>query len=137
MATHVVYLANTAGAKVGITRHSQVPTRWLDQGARQALPIFHVATRQLSGLIEVALAQHVKDKTNWRELLKSDAELIDLKALAAELKPQVEQTLIDIKEKHGDTAWQALNEEVVDIHFPVEQYPSKNRLTQFRQDPRG
>ena len=135
MATHVVYLANTAGAKVGITRHSQVPTRWLDQGARQALPIFNVATRQLSGLIEVALAQHVKDKTNWRALLKSDAEPIDLKALAAELKPLVEQTLSNIKAEHGDTAWQALDEEVVDIHFPVEHYPSKIVSHNFDKNP--
>lgn len=135
MATHVVYLANTAGAKVGITRGSQVPTRWLDQGASQALPIFSVATRQLSGLIEVELAKHVKDKTNWRALLKSDAEPIDLVALAADLKPQIEETLSDIKAKHGDTAWQELQAEPVEIKFPVESYPTKIVSHNFDKNP--
>jgi hypothetical protein len=39
---HIVYLANSSGVKVGITRKTQIPTRWLDQGASQALPIFEV-----------------------------------------------------------------------------------------------
>jgi len=135
MATHIVYLANTAGAKVGITRGTQVPTRWLDQGASQALPIFKVATRQLSGLVEVALAQHVKDKTNWRALLKSDAEPIDLIALAAELKPRIEETLSDLANQHGDTAWQALDSELVEIKFPVESYPTKIVSHNFDKNP--
>jgi len=66
MQEHIVYLANSSGLKVGITRHSQVPTRWMDQGAIQALPIFSVSTRQLSGLVEVIMKEWVADKTNWR-----------------------------------------------------------------------
>lgn len=135
MASHVVYLANTAGAKVGITRQTQIPTRWIDQGACQALPIFRVATRQLSGLIEVALAQHVKDKTNWRALLKNDANSIDLQALASELKPRIKDTLASLKATHGDMAWEELDEQVLEIQFPVEQYPDKIVSHNFDKSP--
>ena len=75
---HIVYLANSSGLKVGITRHNQVPIRWIDQGAISALPIFSVQSRYLSGLIEVALKEWVADKTNWRKMLKHDVEDINL-----------------------------------------------------------
>ena len=68
MTDHVVYLANSSGVKVGITRATQVPTRWIDQGASQALPILRVATRQQSGLVEDLLRSQVADRTNWRAL---------------------------------------------------------------------
>ena len=83
---HYVYLANSSGIKVGITRGTQIPTRWMDQGAGQALPIFKVANRLQSGLIEVALKQHVSDRTDWRKMLKFDAEPQNLKAIRDELK---------------------------------------------------
>ena len=70
MTDHIVYLANSSGAKVGITRASQLPTRWIDQGAVQALPILRVKTRYQSGRVEDILRQHVADKTNWRTMLK-------------------------------------------------------------------
>jgi len=110
MTDHIVYLANTAGAKVGITRGSQVPTRWLDQGASQALPIFRVSTRFISGLIETALAEHVKDKTNWRALLKGEPEPIDLVALASELIPKISSTLDEVSETYGNDSWERLDE---------------------------
>ena len=81
MTDHFVYLANSTGVKVGITRSSQLPTRWLDQGAIQAVPIFRVATRQQSGFVEDALRSQVADRTNWRALLKGDVEPIDLIAI--------------------------------------------------------
>ncbi len=79
---HYVYLANSSGIKVGITRGTQIPTRWMDQGAAQALPVFQVATRLQSGLLEVALKEFVSDRTDWRKMLKSDAEPQDLKVIA-------------------------------------------------------
>ncbi|MEW6998956.1 DUF2797 domain-containing protein [Colwelliaceae bacterium BS250] len=122
---HYVYLANTTAIKVGITRHTQIPTRWIDQGANQALPIFKVSTRLQSGLVEIALAEFISDKTNWRNMLKGKAESIDLKAKAEILIPQIEQRLADIKLKYGEDAVERLDAEVVNIDFPVEQYPSK------------
>ena len=82
MTEHVVYLANSSGAKVGITRATQVPTRWIDQGATQALPIMRVATRQQSGLVEDVLRSQVTDRTNWRAMLKGEAAPLDLAQLA-------------------------------------------------------
>jgi len=78
MQKHVVYLANTSGLKVGITRFENVPQRFIDQGATQALPVFEVDSRYHSGLIEVKMAEFLQDKTNWRKMLQGDAEALDL-----------------------------------------------------------
>ena len=43
MIPHYVYLANSSGLKVGITRTSQIPVRWIDQGATQALSLIHIS----------------------------------------------------------------------------------------------
>src|SRR5690606_34193137 len=75
---HIVYLANSSGLTVGITRHTQVPVRWIDQGAMAALPMFSVSSRYLSGLLEVILKEWVADKTNWRKMLKHEYDEIDL-----------------------------------------------------------
>ena len=72
MKKHIVYMSYTSDIKVGITRHTNIPSRWLDQGATLALPLFEVATRRQSGLIEVALKEYFKDRTNWRTMLKHD-----------------------------------------------------------------
>src|SRR5690606_39924851 len=80
MTDHIVYLANSSGLKVGITRASQIPTRWIDQRASQALPIMRVATRQQSGMVEGLLRGQVADKTNWRALLRGEPAPLDLPA---------------------------------------------------------
>tara|TARA_R110000744_G_scaffold138143_1_gene248838 strand:+ start:1899 stop:2732 length:834 start_codon:yes stop_codon:yes gene_type:complete len=125
MIPHYVYLANTSGLKVGITRHTQIPTRWIDQGATQALPIFKVSTRLQSGLVEVALAEFIADKTNWRAMLKGSADALDLKAIASELKPKIAEKLASVSLKYGADAVTELDEEVVHLNFPVQQYLSK------------
>lgn len=122
---HIVYLANTSGLKVGITRKTQIPTRWIDQGATQALPIFEVETRLQSGLVEIALAQFIADKTNWRAMLKGDNQEMDLAAEKVRLKPLINDALSDIKLKFGETAVRELEKPVIEINYPVEQYPSK------------
>lgn len=132
MTDHYVYLANTSGLKVGITRHTQIPTRWIDQGATQALPIFKVSTRLQSGLVEIALAELIADKTNWRAMLKGNAEPIDLTAKADELKPKIADKLADIVLKYGNKAVQELGEEVIDLNFPVTEFPTK--VTSFNFD---
>ncbi|WP_159817623.1 DUF2797 domain-containing protein [Colwellia sp. 20A7] len=125
MVDHYVYLSNTSGLKVGITRHTQIPTRWIDQGATQALPLFKVRTRLQSGLVETALAELVSDKTNWRAMLKGSNEPIDLKAQAKVLVPQIADRLAEIKLKYGEESVQQLDEHVVNIVFPVSQYLTK------------
>ena len=123
---HYVYLANSSGVKVGITRENQIPTRWIDQGAIQALPIFKVQTRYISGLVEVAMAEHVADKTNWRKMLKGEVEILDLVAKRDELISLCEGALAQIEDKMGSLAVQSLPDaEVVSIEFPVLEYPTK------------
>lgn len=125
MIPHVVYLANTSGLKVGITRESQVPTRWIDQGATQALPLFRVKTRRISGEIETALAKSMADKTNWRAMLKGDGDVLDLPALAEGALPGISARLEEVREAFGDDAVERLEEAPVEIRFPVETYPVK------------
>ena len=75
---HVLYLAYTSGVKVGVTRKSQVPTRWIDQGAIKAIEIIEVPNRYLAGISEIKLKEKYNDKTNWREMLKTNRTDIDL-----------------------------------------------------------
>ncbi len=135
MTDHIVYLANSSGIKVGITRVNQVPTRWMDQGAVAALPIMRVATRQLSGLVEVLFKEHVADKTNWRTLLKGNAEDIDLKAKASELIPTIHSKLAELQERFGDSSIEQLDSTVINIGYDVSEFPSKITSHNFDKQP--
>ncbi|MFL1585068.1 DUF2797 domain-containing protein [Stutzerimonas stutzeri] len=126
MTDHVVYLANSSGIKVGITRATQLPTRWLDQGASQALPIMRVATRQQSGMVEDLLRSQVADRTNWRALLKGDAEPIDLIEMRERIFDACADGVRDLQLRYGLQAIQPVADaEVVEIRYPVEAYPTK------------
>ena len=126
MTDHVVYLANSSGIKVGITRATQLPTRWLDQGATQALPILRVATRQQSGLVEDLLRSQVPDKTNWRALLKGDAEQLDLPAIRDQVFEACADGIGYLQQRFGLQAIQTMPDaQVQSIRYPVEAYPSK------------
>jgi len=132
MQSHFVYLANSSGIKVGITRGTQIPTRWIDQGASEALPIFNVDTRLQSGLIEVALKQHVSDRTDWRKMLKGMPDSADLKSVRDELISKCEPAIEEIKNRFGEQAIRFLSEEKqVDIKYPVEAYPEKVKSLNF------
>ncbi len=136
MQPHVVYLANSSTLKVGITRQGQIPTRWIDQGAVAALPILKVQSRYLSGLMEVAFKDHVADKTNWQQMLKSEAEPIDLAAQRDHLLPQVQDALRDLHHRFGDDAVELLPDaSVVNIRYPVLTYPSKVKSLSFDKEP--
>lgn len=133
MTDHFVYLANSTGVKVGITRATQLPTRWLDQGAIQAVPIFRVATRQQSGFVEDVLRSQVADRTNWRALLKGDVEPIDLIAIREQLMDSCEAPLQALQQRFGLQAIQPItNVDVLDISYPVEAYPAK--ISSFNLD---
>ncbi|MBM7072486.1 DUF2797 domain-containing protein [Shewanella sp. OPT22] len=132
---HYVYLSNTSGIKVGITRHSQIPTRWIDQGATQGLLIFRVSTRQLSGLVEVELAKLVNDKTHWQAMLKGHNENQDLKAVASELIPQIEDRLNELLMENGDYKIERLDEDIQSINFPILEFPKKVKSFNFDKTP--
>ncbi|GAB7219523.1 DUF2797 domain-containing protein [Vibrio comitans] len=133
---HYVYLANTTAIKVGITRHTQIPTRWIDQGANQALPIFKVSSRLQSGLVETALKEFISDKTNWRNMLKGKADSIDLKQRSHELIPQIEEKLSELQLRFGADAIERLDADVVEIDYPVTEYPTKISSLNFDKTPR-
>ncbi|UVL20851.1 DUF2797 domain-containing protein [Pseudomonas sp. B21-023] len=136
MTDHVVYLANSSGIKVGITRATQLPTRWLDQGASQALPIMRVATRQQSGLVEDVLRSQVPDRTNWRALLKDDAEVLDLPAIREQIFDACADGIRGLQERFGLQAIQPLPDaEVVQMRYPVEAYPKKIVSFNLDKDP--
>lgn len=133
---HYVYLANSSGLKVGITRHTQIPTRWIDQGAVQALAIVKVKTRLQSGLVEVAIKQHVSDRTSWQKMLKNDVIPMDLAEKRDELFKTCESELQALKQRFGDDAVENLNAEpVIEIEYPVLEYPSKVKSLNFDKEP--
>lgn len=113
---HIVYLANSSNVKVGVTRKTQIPTRWIDQGAHEAIEIVEVPNRYLAGITEIALKEHVSDKTNWRKMITNKIEDIDLLAWRNKLKPYLpEETKPYFIENNQETH----------IEFPVLKYPSK------------
>lgn len=136
MQDHIVYLANSSGIKVGITRINQVPTRWLDQGATQALPIFRVKTRYQSGLVEVIFKAHVSDRTDWRKMLRGSAEPADLVAKRDALLTECTDEITALHQRFGEQAIvPLLDESVVDIEYPVQQYPEKVTSLNFDKTP--
>jgi hypothetical protein len=113
---------------VGITRGSQVPTRWLDQGAFQALPMFKVSTRLDSGKIEVMIGEHVADKTNWQRMLKGNPEPLDLKALKKDLWSKVGERLKPF-------ILEDIQSEVLQFNYPMTVWPEKVKSLGLDKNP--
>lgn len=114
---HIVYLALSSEVKVGVTRKTQMPTRWIDQGAEKAIVLVEVPNRYLAGITEVALKNHFSDKTNWRKMLTNTFETADLiqeKAKVQSWLPQEVQEYFHVE----------INE-IIEMHYPVETYPTK------------
>lgn len=113
---HAVYLALSSHLKVGVTRKSQIPTRWIDQGAHQAVAILEVPNRYLAGVAEVSLKEYFSDKTNWRKMLQNEHEEVSwqqainqaIDGLPKDLKPYITK-----------------DSQLTEIQFPVLQYPEK------------
>ena len=114
---HIVYLALSSEVKVGVTRKSQVPTRWIDQGAVQALPIVEVPNRYLAGITEVALKQYFADKTNWQKMLKNEVPAADLPHMLTTLAEKLPEEVRPYFDLNAHKVWE--------LHYPVLQYPSK------------
>ncbi|ASO05888.1 DUF2797 domain-containing protein [Arenibacter algicola] len=123
---HIVYLANSSNIKVGVTRKSQVPTRWIDQGAHEAIEIVEVPNRYLAGVTEVALKEHIGDKTNWRKMLTNEVDDEDLVEYRNKLKKYI-----------PDEASEYYIESNTETHleFPVLQYPKKVKSLNLDKTP--
>lgn len=116
---HFVYLSYTGDVKVGVTRESQVPTRWIDQGATLALPIAKTENRYEAGVIEVALKNYLADKTNWRKMLQDEKEDVDLH----QVKNEIIQHIPAESQKYI-----LENEEVFEIEYP---YTAPEKILAF------
>ena len=126
MIPHYIYIANSSGLKVGITRHTQIPTRWIDQGAVAGLPILKVSSRYLSGVFEKLLASEINDKTDWRKMLKGNIEKIDLEEKRNELFTLFGETIDSMENDFGAAQVEILENSVVTyIDYPVLEYPQK------------
>jgi hypothetical protein len=136
LAPHIVYLANSSAVKVGVTREAQIPTRWLDQGATQALPILRTKTRYQAGLLEVLFAKQMPDKTNWRKMLQGAAVVKDLAIVRDELFHKQRGQLQSIAGlfPFGDIELLTA-EKTIDISYPVLEYPQKITALNFDKTP--
>jgi len=123
---HVVYLANSSSVKVGVTRKSQVPTRWIDQGAHEAIEIVEVPNRYLAGVTEVALKDHVSDKTNWRAMLKNDIKDENL----VEWRSNLEQFIPEEAKEYF-----IANNKETNLAFPVLRYVEKPKSLNLEKSP--
>jgi len=122
---HYVYLALTSVVKVGVTRHHQIPFRWIDQGAWKAIKLAITPNRYIAGTLEVALKQYFTDKTNWRHMLinklNREADLVEEKDRALDFLHE------DFQQYATD------NDEITEIHYPVSKYPEKVKSLNFEK----
>ncbi|MBW6482801.1 MAG: DUF2797 domain-containing protein [Vicingaceae bacterium] len=123
---HIVYLSLTSGIKVGVTRHTQVPTRWIDQGASQAIKLAETPNRYLAGIIEVGLKNHIADKTNWQQMLKNIQPNLDLIAEREKVKLWVDEAY----HQYFD-----IENNIIHINYPVLNYPVKVTSIGFEKVP--
>ena len=123
---HIVYLANSGNVKVGVTRKTQIPTRWIDQGAHKALEIAELPNRYLAGITEVALKNYVGDKTNWRTMLKNEIQEQDLCSWRDRLKQHIPQEALP---------YFIDNTKETILEFPVLQYPTKLKTLNLIKTP--
>ena len=113
---HIVYLARSSAIKVGITRASQMPTRWIDQGATDAIVFARLPNRYTAGLVEVAMKEHLTDRTNWQRMLNNEVIDADLVATKASLVDTLDADLRQYVDSDNT---------VCAIDYPVERYPEK------------
>ena len=126
IAPHYVYLANSSGLKVGITRGSQGVIRWMDQGASQAILIAEVPNRRYAGDIEVVLKKFVADKTNWRKMLSGKPKPIDLVKIKQDLSRHIPDKL---------KKYILNNNNITEIEYPVTHYPKKIKSLKLDKNP--
>lgn len=120
---HIVYLAISSGIKVGVTRSGQIPTRWIDQGAWQAIKLAKTPNRYTAGLIEVALKEHISDRTNWQRMLKN--QLIEGVDLTIAKKDMIAHLPSDLQNYISE------EDNITEINYPVNEYPEKVKSLSF------
>jgi len=124
---HIVYLASSSEVKVGVTRKTQMPTRWIDQGAEKALAIIEVPNRYLAGITEVILKNHFADKTNWRKMLTNEIITADLYDHKLKLENLLPHEVAEFFYPHTN--------DVYELKYPVLEYPKKINSLSLEKTP--
>ncbi|MEE9254252.1 MAG: DUF2797 domain-containing protein [Pseudomonadales bacterium] len=133
---HLVYLANSSGLKIGLTRDDALPTRWIDQGATQAMLIAQVDTRQQAGFVEKAIGAHVSDRTDWRTMVGRDPAEMDLPGEWARLRELSADAIDAVQARFGERVIRLLDDEpVTHIVYPIERYPRDLRAFNLEKEP--
>jgi hypothetical protein len=124
---HYVYLSISSGLKVGVTRHHQIPVRWIDQGAVRAIKLAETPNRHIAGVIEVFLKKHIADKTSWKKMLRSqssdfDIDLFTEKERVAELLPgALKQYITD-------------DNKILEINYPLRPAPENPKTFNLEKE---
>ncbi|HFS66800.1 MAG TPA: DUF2797 domain-containing protein [Flavobacteriia bacterium] len=124
---HIVYLATSSNLKVGVTRKSQIPTRWIDQGASKAIAMLETPNRYLAGVAEVALKAYVSDKTSWQKMLKNEVNNFDLLGEMHRLNQFLPNETQDF--------FLSQNTDIYQFDYPVLQYPKKIKSLNLQKTP--
>jgi hypothetical protein len=114
---HVVYISLTSSYKVGVTRDGNMPYRWIDQGATQAIVLAEVPYRQLAGLIEVSLKEHISDKTAWQRMLRG---VVEESKTITEVRDEMAALVPADLQQYTITS-----EDITYINYPIEKHPEK------------
>ena len=121
---HIVYLSNTGSVKVGVTKKTQIPTRWIDQGAHEAIKILETPNRFLAGSAEVALKKHINHRTDWKKMLKNERDNINLLSFKEHVKTYIPNNLIQYFVK---------KDKVYTFNFPVRNYPTNPKQVKIKE----
>jgi hypothetical protein len=125
---HYVYLAATDQVKVGVTRTTQMPTRWIDQGAREAIVLAETPNRYLAGVLEVALKEMYTDITNWKNMLR------DIRDTSVDLVQEKWELMDQLPEDLGQYFTE--DEQIFAFEYPVLTYPATVAALKLDSEPR-
>ena len=124
---HVVYLAISSVPKVGVTRATNLPNRWIDQGAWKAVKLAETPNRYQAGMIEIDLKQYFADKTPWQRMLKNElaneVEVLETKNKMQEL----------MEDKYNE--FDSSDDEIYEMKYPVIEYPTKVKSHNLDKEP--
>lgn len=123
---HYVYLAASSDIKVGVTRDSQIPTRWIDQGADAAIIFAKTPNRYLAGMIEVAMKTYLTDKTDWRKMLRGEKTDKNIISIKEHLQQYIPSEMME---------YFIADNTITYINYPMASYPEKVSSTSFEKTP--
>ena len=121
-----VYLSLTSHLKVGVTRASHIPSRWIDQGAHYAIKFAKTPNRYLSGMIEVELSKYISDRTQWRKMIQGDYSYMNL----LDKKDEISNLLSNEFQEYITN-----DDEIIELQYPGSSKPEKIKSINLDKTP--